>query len=326
MSQNLRPTSWPFIRTACAAISDQLCLPCAEPDAAPTNVRTSSTLRNQIDVSWDPPPSEFQNGVIIRYLVRYVSTEGTTIITAITTSVSLTMGISQRTLYLVSVAAVTQAGDGPYSGNISQRTLSMPPGFPVEPPSQSPDEPVTSTTIPIALPNISSLEEYRYTHCLTLLVPHTHQITFPPSLFSTHTTHTHTRTRTHTHHIHAQTHTHTHTHTAHTHTHTHSHFWVIALIVSNAIDTTQDPLQRFPDNSSFTTYSSVEPGVPYIVAEIDSMNYPTTFVLGADDNSSTSLNDLPELYRNGPLTPGTSYTAFVWGFAPSVPVSVCRAT
>ena len=221
----MRSTSWPFIRTsanitACAAISDQLCLPCAEPDAAPTNVRTSSTLRNQIDVSWDPPLSEFQNGVIIRYLVRYVSTEGTTIITAITTSVSLTMGISQRTLYLVSVAAVTQAGDGPYSGNISQRTLSMPPGFPVEPPSQSPDERVTSTTIPIALPNISSLEEYRYTHRLTLLVPRTHQITFlHPS--SPHTPHTHTHTHVHTH-AHTTPHTCTNTHTLHTHTHTHT--------------------------------------------------------------------------------------------------------
>ena len=44
-----------------------------------------------------------------------------------------------------------------------------------------------------------------------------------------------------------------------------------------------------------------------------------TFVLGAEDNS---LNDFPELYRNGPLQPNTEYTAFVWGFVPSVPVSV----
>jgi len=101
---------------------------------------------------------------------------------------------------------------------------------------------------------------------------------------------------------------------------------VIAVIVSNRIDTTQDPIEVFPDNSTFTAYSSVLPGLPYVVAEIDSTNYPATFVLGDDDNSSTSVNDLPEFYRNGPLTPGMSYTAFVWGFAPSVPVSMCRAT
>ena len=104
------------------------------------------------------------------------------------------------------------------------------------------------------------------------------------------------------------------------HTHTHSHFWVVALITDASIDTSQQPTEMFMDNSSFTTYSSsVSPGRPYIVAEISSMNYPTTFVLGADD---ISLNDFPELYRNGPLQPNTEYTAFVWAFVPSVPVSV----
>ena len=48
------------------------------------------------------------------------------------------------------------------------------------------------------------------------------------------------------------------------------------------------------------------------------MNYPTTFILGAD----SSVNDFPELYRNGPLLPNTEYTAFVWAFVPSVLVSV----
>ena len=167
----LRPTSWAFIGTvgnvtACTTDSIWLFPPCTAPDAAPTNVSTSSTLLNQIDVSWSPPPEEFQNGVIIRYLVHYADIAApsmVTVQTATTTSASLTMAISAGTTYLVSIAAVTSVGDGPFSSNVAQQTLSLPPPFP-EVPSQSPDMAVTSTTIPITLPTIPSLQEYRYTH------------------------------------------------------------------------------------------------------------------------------------------------------------------
>jgi len=151
-------------------VATQLFPPCTAPDAAPTNVSTSSTLRNQIDVSWNPPPEEFQNGVIILYLVRYADINATLVLTmqtTTTTSLSLTRAISAGTTYLVSVAAVTSVGGGPFSGNISQRTLSPPPPFPEETPSQSPDIPLTNTTIRITLPAIPSLQEYRYTYFIS---------------------------------------------------------------------------------------------------------------------------------------------------------------
>jgi len=91
-----------------------------------------------------------------------------------------------------------------------------------------------------------------------------------------------------------------------THTHTH-HFWVIALIVTNGIDTTQDPTKLFPCSPSTPAFN---PGA--IVAEID--------------NHSTSVNDLLEFCRNGPLTPWMSYTVFGWGILPSPLVSMCSAT
>ena len=51
-------------------------------------------------------------------------------------------------------------------------------------------------------------------------------------------------------------------------------------------------------------------GQPYIAAEIDSAVLPETYILGDE----SQVNDLPELYRNGPLEEGTLYTAFIWVF------------
>ena len=290
-------------RTVCKLLSFHSPL-CAVPEAPPTNITSSSTQLNEIDISWDPPRLELQNGLITHYNVCYLAeggaqTEQCVNVSSSLTSTTLTMGISPGTTYLIRVAAATAVGLGPFSGNHQQMTLSDPPSIPPPPPPPT-GVPVTTTTISITLPTITNLQEFRYVHdpffffffffcvCVyyklfifSLLPPFTH---------------------------------------VYTHTHTHSHFWVIALITDASIDTTQQPTELFMDNSSFTTYSSsVSPGTPYIVAEISSTNYPTTFVLGADDNST---NDFPELYRNGPLQPNTEYTAFVWGFVPSVPVSV----
>ena len=106
-----------------------------------------------------------------------------------------------------------------------------------------------------------------------------------------------------------------------------SHFWVIAMKVDNAFaDIIQlDGTVQFRDNSSFTTYSDDIPlNTPYIVAEIAASNLTlssnTNFILG-NEGATAGLNDQP-MYRNGPLTQGTQYTAFLWGFPPSVAVSL----
>ena len=106
-----------------------------------------------------------------------------------------------------------------------------------------------------------------------------------------------------------------------------SHFWVIAMKVDDAFaeNIRQNSTVRLMDNSSFTTYSDNIPvNIPYIVAEISASNLTlsstTSFTLG-DEAATMRLNDQPILYRNGPLTQGTQYTAFLWGFPPSVAVS-----
>ena len=84
----------------------------------------------------------------------------------------------------------------------------------------------------------------------------------------------------------------------------------------------ENPIHQFPDNSSFDRFSSDTPAnVPYIVAEMSAATYLQnrySLILGDEDVSRT-LNDFPDLYRNGPLMPGSRYTAFVWGFPPSIP-------
>ena len=110
-----------------------------------------------------------------------------------------------------------------------------------------------------------------------------------------------------------------------------SHFWVIAMKVDDsfAMSIQNNNTVRFPDgreisdNSSFAVYSDdIRVNTPYIVAEISASIFSSTinFILG-DEANTQSLNDEPA-YRNGPLAEGTQYTVFLWGFPPSVAVSM----
>lgn len=117
---------------------------------------------------------------------------------------------------------------------------------------------------------------------------------------------------------------------------TYSHFWVIAMrLDNNQVQPLKNITDQFQDNTSFATYSRYIPiNTPYIVAEMSKDIYLQAirfFVLG-DENSTQVLNDFPNLYRNGPLLPGSIYTVFVRGFVHSIPpksaqvcLSCCRS-
>ena len=107
-----------------------------------------------------------------------------------------------------------------------------------------------------------------------------------------------------------------------------SQYWVVVIRLESVanFDQTADPSMEYPDNSTFTNYSSSVPAnTPYVAAEISSANYQpsTTFVLG-DEEGTMDINDFPDLYRNGPLQQGSTYTAFVRAF--STPVSVSKSS
>ena len=102
----------------------------------------------------------------------------------------------------------------------------------------------------------------------------------------------------------------------------HSHVWVVAVRLSSqdspilSVDTNEE----YPTQDSFASYTTAEDDEPYIAAEISQQNYPTTFALG--DNSSTfSISDFPDLYINGPLMEGRSFSIFVRYFSALPPVS-----
>ena len=126
---------------------------------------TSSTQRNEIDVSWDPPPLEEQNGLITHYNVCYLAKGGTqaeqcVVVLPSLTSTTLTVGIFTSTMYLIRVAAATSVGLGPFSIDLQQPTLIDPPLFDSVP-EVPVNVPTTTNIIFITLPTIPNHQGFR---------------------------------------------------------------------------------------------------------------------------------------------------------------------
>ena len=65
------------------------------------------------------------------------------------------------------------------------------------------------------------------------------------------------------------------------------------------------------------------PNTPYVVAEMSVDSYQQSkalFVIG-DQSKTQQFNNFPDLYKNLPLEPGSTYTAFIRGFSPYIPPS-----
>lgn len=84
-------------------------------------MKCSSPSSTYILVSWRPPPTELQNGIITKYAIQYAATEGedTTIrqISDIPPEISqyLLGNMEKWTEYRVTVTAHTDVGEGPES-------------------------------------------------------------------------------------------------------------------------------------------------------------------------------------------------------------------
>ena len=269
----------------------------------------------RILVSWGPPPIETRNGEITQYLLIYslMATPTDEKLSTFVGTEGLVSGLSPDTPYLFSVAAMTVAL-GPVSPSLAQRPYSLPPDPPEDPPGIPDDAAITTTTIPINLPQMNT--------SLFRLAESVLSTNFdgPPLSLSLSL----------------------------------SHFWVVAIKLSDVDPSflQGSPSNEFPNSQAFLSYSegaisaqpqsstdaathfsSLSPDLPinspYIVTEVSAAGYDVVasgvFVLG-DENGTRSSNDFPEQYRNGPLEEGTRYTVFVWGFLPAISastVSVC---
>ncbi|XP_005054485.1 PREDICTED: protein sidekick-1 [Ficedula albicollis] len=107
----------------------------AAPALAPQNIQVHSLSASQLELTWDPPPADSQNGNIQGYKIYYWEsdalndTEKVKVLFLPETSVRL-KNLTSHTWYLVSISAFNAAGDGPRSSPAQGRTLQAAPSAP----------------------------------------------------------------------------------------------------------------------------------------------------------------------------------------------------
>uniref|UniRef100_A0A671U5A3 Sidekick cell adhesion molecule 1 n=1 Tax=Sparus aurata TaxID=8175 RepID=A0A671U5A3_SPAAU len=107
----------------------------AAPSVAPQSIRVSAVSPSTLEVTWDTPPLETQNGLIQGYKIHYWErekqnqTEKVKVIFVPDTRVHLT-NLTSYTPYLVTLTAFNTAGDGPPSDPRGARTLPSAPSQP----------------------------------------------------------------------------------------------------------------------------------------------------------------------------------------------------
>uniref|UniRef100_A0A673JFQ7 Protein sidekick-2-like n=1 Tax=Sinocyclocheilus rhinocerous TaxID=307959 RepID=A0A673JFQ7_9TELE len=107
----------------------------AVPTAASQNVAIQSSTATQLDVTWDPPPVEAQNGDIQGYKIYYwefqLQNETERLRTLFLPELSVKLkNLTGYTTYMISVAAFNAAGDGPRSLPTRGRTQQAAPSAP----------------------------------------------------------------------------------------------------------------------------------------------------------------------------------------------------
>ena len=94
------------------------------PSSAPTSFSATVLSARSVEASWQAPPPEDRNGVIIAYIINVTSlrTGLTRQMNSTTTSVTAT-NLAPFTTYICIIAASTAVGLGPFSTTITFRTL-----------------------------------------------------------------------------------------------------------------------------------------------------------------------------------------------------------
>ncbi|KFO76339.1 Protein sidekick-2, partial [Cuculus canorus] len=107
----------------------------AVPTGAPQNVAVQAATATQLDVTWEPPPVESQNGDIQGYKIHFWEAQRQNESTRVKTLFLPENGVKLKNLtgyttYWVSVAAFNAAGDGPRSPPVKGRTQQAAPSAP----------------------------------------------------------------------------------------------------------------------------------------------------------------------------------------------------
>uniref|UniRef100_A0A670HQX3 Sidekick cell adhesion molecule 2 n=1 Tax=Podarcis muralis TaxID=64176 RepID=A0A670HQX3_PODMU len=107
----------------------------AVPAAAPQNVAIQSATATQLDITWEPPPPEAQNGDIQGYKIYFWEAQRQNETERVKTLFLPENGVKLKNLtgytaYLVTILAFNAAGDGPRSAPIKGRTQQAAPSSP----------------------------------------------------------------------------------------------------------------------------------------------------------------------------------------------------
>ncbi|XP_064251606.1 protein sidekick-2 isoform X2 [Passer domesticus] len=107
----------------------------AVPTGAPQNVAVQAATATQLDVTWEPPPVESQNGDIQGYKIHFWEEQRPNQSARVKTLFLPEGGVKLKNLtgytsYWVSVAAFNAAGDGPRSAPVKARTQQAAPSAP----------------------------------------------------------------------------------------------------------------------------------------------------------------------------------------------------
>ncbi|NXI91936.1 SDK2 protein, partial [Psophia crepitans] len=107
----------------------------AVPTGAPRNVAVQAATATQLDVTWEPPPAESQNGDIQGYKIHFWEAQRQNESARVKTLFLPENGVKLKNLtgytsYWVSVAAFNAAGDGPRSPPVKGRTQQAAPSAP----------------------------------------------------------------------------------------------------------------------------------------------------------------------------------------------------
>uniref|UniRef100_A0A8C1IU41 Sidekick cell adhesion molecule 1a n=1 Tax=Cyprinus carpio TaxID=7962 RepID=A0A8C1IU41_CYPCA len=107
----------------------------AAPSVAPQNIQINTLSSTQLELQWEPPPAETQNGIIQGYKILYWDmdnqneTERVKILFRPETNMRL-KNLTSFTYYMVKLSAFNAAGDGPFSEPRRGRTLQAAPSAP----------------------------------------------------------------------------------------------------------------------------------------------------------------------------------------------------
>ncbi|XP_064439713.1 protein sidekick-2 isoform X1 [Mirounga angustirostris] len=107
----------------------------AVPTATPRNVAVHGATATQLDVTWEPPPLESQNGDIQGYKIYFWEAQRRNLTERVKTLFLAENGVKLKNLtgyttYMVSVAAFNAAGDGPRSPPTRGQTQQAAPSAP----------------------------------------------------------------------------------------------------------------------------------------------------------------------------------------------------